>query len=92
MITFVKRSHKLFNLEKHLIANEIIDSYYNHYSAIQQYNPMKPTYYGIKDWALVSNSSRYIYNLSPCCGGVKDRPQNKLTTSIILDFIRKLGN
>lgn len=43
-------------------------AYRGHLSLMRQYIPARPIRYGIKVWALVSNQSRYIYNLIPYLG------------------------
>jgi hypothetical protein len=61
MDPFVKRSQELYNPEKFLTADEVMIAYRGHFSPIRQYIPAKPTRYGIKVWALVSNPSRYDF-------------------------------
>jgi len=60
---FVARSRELWNPEKFVTVDEIIIAYRGHFSPIRQYIKAKPTRYGLKVWCLVSNPSRYIYNL-----------------------------
>lgn len=54
-------------------------AYRGHYSGFRQYMPAKPTKYGFKFFAAVTNPSRYIYNLIPYVGasGVLDRGQGE---------------
>jgi len=65
---FVRRSKELFNCKKFLTCDEVMIAYRGHFSLIRQYIPAKPTKYGIKCWAAVSNPSRYIYNVIPYLG------------------------
>jgi hypothetical protein len=87
---FVSKAQSLFNAEKYLTADEIIVAYRGHYSSIRQYNPMKPTKYGIKVWALVSNPSRYIYNLTPYVGKFGSKPEAGLGSSVVLQLVHSL--
>jgi len=62
---FFRQSKELFNCENFLICDEVMIAYQVHFSLIRQYIPAKPTKYGIKCWATVSNPNRYIYNVIP---------------------------
>lgn len=87
---FVQKAKELWHPEKYITVDEIIVAYKGHYSPIRQYNPMKPTKYGFKVWAAVSNPSQYIYNLSVYEGNAGEAAATGLATKVVLDMTRGL--
>lgn len=67
-------------------------AYRGHFSPIWQYIPAKPTRYGIKCWAAVSNPSRYIYNIIPYLGKSGGEAKEGQGEKVVHQLRRGLGH
>jgi len=89
---FVTRSRELFNCEKYVTTNEIMIAFRGQFSPCRMYLPAKPTRYGFKVWAAVSNPSRYIYNMIPYIGRDGGTVEEGQGQCVVHELTRGLGH
>ena len=85
---FVKTSQELYNLEREVTVDELINPYKGKYCNFRQFMRDKPVRFGLKLWCLASSKSRYVYNLNVFLGKGTGKGPNGLGYTVCTEFLK----